>query len=368
MIEKIQIELTTRCNLDCEYCLRPKTAVEIKREIFEELGGAAKKFILYGFGEPLMHKEIIPILNKLDGEIVISTNGMVDENFAEIAEIADFVGISVDLNAELRRGMGLEKVLSKLEKIKTKGIAEIVITRDNIGKLAKFAEFLAEKGVGIMLTNVIAPRKEIYARALYFEGSRINADYIHLSESEMLSMIRKKFFIAVETIETEFVEKKFPNLQALIEGKERIKRALEAEKEIEKVLEVAKSYGVDFVKPNFFGESERRKCPYERSLFVRSDSKVSPCMQMAYPHNEFVNQREKFVSEFTVGKVLDGIERIETKLAFFEKIREEMDFPWCGDCAHVFGCWFLANGMDCYGNIPSCSECLYSVGIAKCLV
>lgn len=367
MIEKIQIELTTRCNLDCEYCLRPKRAVDIKREIFDEISGVAKKFILYGFGEPLMHKEIIPILNKLDGEIVISTNGMVDENFSEAAEIADIVGISIDLNDELRKGMNLEKVLKKLEKIKTKGIAEIVITRDNIDKFAEFAEFLAEKGFAIMATNVIAPKREIYAKALYFEGSRVNADYIYLSESEILSMIRKKFFIAIESIETDS-RKKFPNFQALIERKERIKNALKAEEEIEKVSEIAKSYGVDFLKPNFFGEYDCRKCPYERSLFIRSDSKISPCMQMAYSHIEFVNQREKFLNEFTLGSVLEGIEEVEANFTFFEKIRKEMDFPWCGDCSHVFGCWFLANGMDCYGNAPSCSECLYSVGIAKCLV
>ncbi|MCS7143941.1 MAG: radical SAM protein [Archaeoglobaceae archaeon] len=364
MIEKIQLELTTSCNLSCEYCLRPNMISELDQEIVEKVNGMAKKFVLYGYGEPLLHDKLLDLVKLLDGELVLSTNGMVDEKFYEVADLVDLIGISLDLNDSLRRGMELNKILRKLDNLKGKAVAEIVLTKENFPKLSELAEKLAERSVDIMATNLIAPNSEIYAKALYFEGSRDNADFLHVDEDFVLKMLKTR---KPEQENLDIIHRNI-NLCALIEAKDRIRLAKKSESEIERIEEIAKSYGVNFTKPKFFGEVKQRECPYRDSIFVRADSLVSPCMPFAYTHIEFVNRRKNIVQEFVFGSLKDEIDEIIEIKHHFETLRTRMDFPYCGDCGHTAGCWFLENGMDCYVNKPSCAQCLYSVGIAKCLI
>ncbi|MEM2244343.1 MAG: radical SAM protein [Archaeoglobaceae archaeon] len=359
MIEKVQIEVTTNCNLRCEYCLKPEIAIDIEEEIVEKISGIAKRYIFYGFGEPMLNKKLGKLLDLVDGETVISTNGMVDEKFYEIAQLFDVVGVSID-TGDLRRGFVLEKAIKKLENLESP-FAQFVILEDNFREFLALASSFAEKGIKVLATNAIAPNSAIYEKTLYFEGSKINFEHIHLTESEIMEMIREHFYIDPSR---KAIAEKALNLQAIIEAKERI---LKAGKALEKVAEFFGSS--EFIIPEFFGESEKRTCPYRESIFVRADGKVAVCMELAYEHEEFVNRRKKLVRDFIIGDLRwQETEDILEKLKEFEKLRRNMDFPWCGDCAHVFGCWFLENGMDCYGNERSCSECLYSVSIAKCLV
>ncbi|MCS7145005.1 MAG: radical SAM protein [Archaeoglobaceae archaeon] len=360
MIEKIQLELTTICNLNCEYCLRPKKFSKIDKSVVERINGLAKKFVLYGYGEPLLHEDVLKIVSSLDGKIAISTNGMVDERFFEVSEAVDEFGISLDINESLRLGMNIEKIFRKMERLKGKGIAEVVLTSENLEEFSSLAEKIALSGFNIMATNFIASSKELYSKTLYFEGSRLNADFLHIDEDFFLKMLKGE--------EKELSGVLKLNFCAILEAKERIKVAKRSEKALEEAEEIAKSYGVNFIKPEFFGEAENRECPYRDSIFIRADSFISPCMSLAYTHNEFVNRRDNIVEEFILGNLSDEIEKIVENKREFEKLRAEMDFPWCGDCGYSTGCWFLDNGMDCYGNKPSCAQCLYSVGIVKCLI
>lgn len=355
MMEKVQIEVTTDCNLRCDYCLKPKESIEISKEIVEKVSGIAKRYIFYGFGEPLLCKNLKRLLELVDGELVTSTNGMVE---SDALELFDLVGVSID-TAGFRKGFVLEKAIRLLEKLEN-SFAQFVLLEENLKDFANLARSLAEKGIGVMATNAIAPNSGVYERTLYFEGSIVNFENVHLTEEEIMETIRRSFYIDPGK---KLVTKKALNLQAIIEAKKRILRA----KEVSEALNELRKPGITI--PEFFGESEKRICPYRDGIFVRADGKVSACMELAYEHEEFVNRRGKVVRAFILGDLMrQEINEILEKLREFERLRKDMDFPWCGDCAHVFGCWFLENGMDCYGNPISCSECLYSVSIAKCLV
>ncbi len=361
-LERIQIELTTKCNLRCEYCLKPQKDLEIERDLIENLNGLAKKYVLYGYGEPFLHQKIAEFVRILDGEIVVSTNGMVDEKFAEVADFVDVVGISLDLDSKYRRGMEVAKVLNKVEKLKGRAILAVVLTYENVKNFPLLAESLAKRGAEIIATNMIAPNPELYSRSLYFEGSRRHADFLHIDEDFVLAMLkaRKK--------ESDLGINAHLNFCALLEAKERIEIARKCEDLMAEAVDMARNYGVHIIKPEFFGESDKRDCPYRDSIFIRSDGFVSPCMPFAYTHEEFVNRRYNRVREFVLGHLNEGIDEVVKRKDQFEELRKNMDFPWCGDCGHSAGCWYLENGMDCYGNIPSCSQCLYSTGIAKCLI
>lgn len=362
MIEKIQLELTTKCNLNCEYCLKPQNIEKIEKEVIETVNGLAKKFVLYGYGEPFLHERIAEFVKILDGELVLSTNGMIEENFAEVSELVDIFGISIDLDDKLRKGMELNKVLKKIEILNGNAIVEFVLTAENIKDFTNFAEKLAVRGIDIMATNLIAANSKIYSKTLYFEGSRTHADFLDLEEDFVLKMLKARKFDSEPKLNLAL------NFCALLEAKDRIRVAKVSEELIGEVEEKAESYGVHFINPEFFGEAEKRECPYSDSLFIRADGFISPCMPFAYSHEEFVNRRCNRINEFLLGHLNDGIDDIIERKRHFEKLRKSKDFPWCGDCGYSEGCWYLENGMDCYANRPSCSQCLYSTGIAKCLI
>jgi MoaA/NifB/PqqE/SkfB family radical SAM enzyme len=92
-------------------------------------------------------------------------------------------------------------------------------------------------------------------------------------------------------------------------------------------------------------------------------------MLFSRSHFEFVNGHSRRVDEFIIGDMnRQDYDEVIASLSSFERKRREMStFPWCADCSHVNGCWYVENNQDCYVNAPSCGECLYSSGIAKCV-
>ena len=141
--------------------------------------------------------------------------------------------------------------------------------------------------------------------------------------------------------------------------------------------EIAESSGVELRVPKVFSDAADRTCPYEEkhSIYVRRDGKVAPCMELAYTHPEYVNSHNKLVHEYLIGDVKsESLSKILSNEGFkrFREMRKNLirNCPWCGDCPYSeLECWFVKdNLLDCYGNSPSCSECLYSVGLASCII
>ncbi|WP_202319827.1 radical SAM/SPASM domain-containing protein [Archaeoglobus neptunius] len=376
-MKKIQIEPTTFCNLNCEYCHRRSIpAVDMQTEVFEKINGVAKEYVIYGYGEPFLFPEFERMVESLNGRIIISTNGMFDLD--GVMEIADMVGVSVDLDDRFRRGLTVETAMKNLQKLGEKGIAEIVVTANNLKGLPDFFERIACHGSGLIATNVIAPDPVIYEDVVYFEGSRRNVELVmDMDEKILVEAIRdcskgggRALSRYRNLLDRVYSEGYSINLLGIFSSGDRIERAFEAEEVFDRMRDIAKEYGVMFSPPEFFGNSKSRKCPYEGSIFVRADGIVSSCMSFAYAHQEFVNGHYKVIEPFSIGDLkIQDIDEIEENLEQFDSIREKMEnFPWCADCPYVEGCWFAEKNVDCYANKPSCSECLYSSRIARCLL
>jgi MoaA/NifB/PqqE/SkfB family radical SAM enzyme len=66
---KVQIEITNRCNFRCEYCIRnywKAKQIDMDISTFRKIVDGfdnVERFILYGFGEPLLHKNIVEMLD-----------------------------------------------------------------------------------------------------------------------------------------------------------------------------------------------------------------------------------------------------------------------------------------------------------------
>jgi radical SAM protein with 4Fe4S-binding SPASM domain len=115
-----------------------------------------------------------------------------------------------------------------------------------------------------------------------------------------------------------------------------------------------------------------RLCRFvERAAFVvAADGAVSPCYALMHSHVEYVFGRKKRVERWAVGdareRSLVDIWTDEGYVRFRSRVRR-FAFPSCPDCPAVDGCYFgQSNAEDCWGNAPTCADCLWSRGMILC--
>ncbi|MBN2694360.1 radical SAM protein [bacterium] len=133
--KNIQIEISNRCNLKCPLCpcgqkkaLREIEDIEFDyfKDIMKELEKYDTKIQLWNYGEPLLHKQIIPLLKSIPkkfSECSISTNGhFMSKEYAEaitssgITEVIFAIdGITQETYSKYRIGGSLAIVLENLK-------------------------------------------------------------------------------------------------------------------------------------------------------------------------------------------------------------------------------------------------------------
>lgn len=154
---EIRLQLTTRCNYDCEFCfnkqslqnlgfgqsgkdLPKETAKKIISKIFEE----GIEEVRFTGGEPLLHPNIIELLSlaKKNGlSTTLNTNAslITPEKAKKIAACTDKALISMH---SLPLGKKAEAAAKALAKAGCETRAATVLTRQNIQNLEKFHEAL----------------------------------------------------------------------------------------------------------------------------------------------------------------------------------------------------------------------------------
>lgn len=137
-LQKLQLEVTNRCNLDCQMCPRKHLGVDYADMSLEVYNKAMEKIqkraeiILTGWGEPLLNPNIIAMIKtaKQNGHRVrITTNGtLIDEKMAKslIDSRIDSITISCDSlgspdkNDPRHAAKGIKKSIEMLIKYRKK--------------------------------------------------------------------------------------------------------------------------------------------------------------------------------------------------------------------------------------------------------
>jgi len=184
--ERLQIEISTVCNLDCEYCaLRTNmpTKAIMRPELFERLVPYfkyVKSLSLSGLAEPLMNKHIVELIARIKKEarachVTVLTNAtLLDErlitSFLELG--LDRFEFSVDGDVagvvnEIRKGSDVGKILQNVrmlrEKKERRGSrtptigAITVLQKKNYRQLPGLVDVVAELGVSDLLVNGMEP-------------------------------------------------------------------------------------------------------------------------------------------------------------------------------------------------------------------
>ncbi len=106
----------------------------------------------------------------------------------------------------------------------------------------------------------------------------------------------------------------------------------------------------------------------EGMVFVRSDGKVSPCMELLHNGKSALGHTNRTIHSHAFGHVADAslvdIWNSEEYTAFRAKVRE-FSFSPCTHCGHCQDS--ESNLQDCYGNTkPCCGACLWAEGLLSC--
>ncbi len=422
----LQIEPTNSCNFGCIMCMRnffsaPQGFMNMSlyRKIIEEAEGQVKRLVLYGQGEPLFHPNFIQMIALarefmgLDVQLFFSTNGSllnrdVADKLLKTYKV-DEISFSVDTTdfAKLERiriGAVSEVIFKNLKyvaELKKKldydfklGV-EAVVMKSNIDDLPDLVKNMSEIGVDYIVVSQMIPYTELISHdTAYLTVSREIIEMVGDIARLDWEIVRRAVYESYSFMyghllsrESELSLKEIwnqakrlgleVNLPLLIEKRDTIRLIKKAEENFKIVKEITESNGILIDIPEIFVNTKKRSCPYieKEAMVIRHDGKVTPCFNFIYSHPIYVNNHIRMDNEVILGNVskqtIEEIWNSKQYLDLRERLKNISDnVPWCGDCPYsTLGCWFTRNNkMDCYGNEPSCSECLYSVGIAKCII
>lgn len=191
-INKVDISLTNRCNLNCGYCcvesenslkFKDLNFKEVKKMIDIILKNLRPNIINLSGGEVFLRKDIYEIISYIrdnfDGHLKISTNGTLikDEKIDFLVKNIDSIDISLDgYNEEtvsIERGQGVfTKVLNLISNLKNKNFNNIQISLVESKKTELYVEKFKQ------LANKLGVKSSIRVFSSFGRGKN-NSDYLY---------------------------------------------------------------------------------------------------------------------------------------------------------------------------------------------
>ncbi|MFO8164221.1 MAG: tungsten cofactor oxidoreductase radical SAM maturase [Desulfatiglandales bacterium] len=344
-IKKAYLEITNECNLNCKMCFRRfwddtlgKMSFKQFQVIFKQLREfpSLKTVFLGGIGEPTIHPDfanIVKIIKEAGYRLEFGTNGTKLAKYADslVKYGVDKIMVSIDSADPTTykdiRGTDLFGIEDNIMAIQEKkkdlrknypemGI-EVVMMKSNINQLFDILKLANRLNINYILFSNVIPFDESLKNEIVYDGS---IDY----------------------------EKLVDNLNNVI-GK----------------------YNVNLEFPKFDLQTERI-CQFiqNKSTVIRWDGEVAPCYRFLHNYSEFIFGREKKVIAHSFGNVfkekLSDIWNSKSYAVFRYNVKNAI-YPSCTDCSLRYDCSFTDDTeYDCWGNSPSCADCLWARGITKC--
>jgi MoaA/NifB/PqqE/SkfB family radical SAM enzyme len=178
-----QVEVSRNCNLSCVMCPTsrlPAEKMNMSPDVFERISNYFTKtelIHLQGWGEPLMHPEILRMIEiaKEHAKTGLTTNGTMLKRFAEdlVKMEVDYVAVSISgpkSHGSIRKGSSLETILKGIEAVneskRKQGFSfpainlTYLITRTNFEEIPDAFKLAVKLKAGFILTNLDYPFDE----------------------------------------------------------------------------------------------------------------------------------------------------------------------------------------------------------------
>ena len=363
-LARLYIEPTTRCNLNCQTCIRNTWAEplgDMSEEVFGRIDASLGDFphlqsvMFGGFGEPTAHPRLLEMMGAVRRRglrVELTTNGTrLDDALVDgLFDCGlDRLWVSVDGADEthfegIRKGAGFRGVMDGLGRVRARngqggrtidiGLSFVVLRR-NVADLAAMDELARSVGADTILVSNVLP---------------YSADM----EKEMLCAL---------TLSTDTFASASPKIEM------RLPRIDVSPATRETILLLLRGLGSLTLMGNPI-HAETNHCRFieERTAFARWDGAVAPCMGLLHGSKTFLYGYERAIKPHILGDVrtdsLAVVWNSERYRAFREKVRA-FDFSPCHICG---GCSLLdTNDEDCFGSgFPACGGCLWAQGLIQC--
>lgn len=342
-LKKLYIELTTECNFNCTTCMRHSWEEEIGHmeentisDIFNQIDQLPelRKVHLGGFGEPSTHPLFFEVLAKIKERNLFAefiTNGyfLTKENAKKIIDLkVDRIVISIDAPEketfeEIRLNSDFNQVLENINNIneekkknklkKPELWFEFVAMQKNYEQLPGLVKLAGKYMIdSIIVTNLLPYTEDMVSEVLY------DADEDDLDIGSGSGLI--------------YFKSKLPEMK------------------------LRTTRYCNFV------ESD--------SVVISHHGNVSPCYSFLHDHTEYIYGRKKFNKSYSFGNVkeetLSDIWQKDRYVRFRSNVKDQQ-FPSCTDCKYLEGCSMTDdNFLDCWGNSPTCADCLWYRGLIIC--
>jgi Fe-coproporphyrin III synthase len=347
-VNKIYIEATTGCNLQCRTCIRniwEDAQALMSMETFQSLHNCLemlpdlKRVVFSGFGESLTHPRILDMIEMIRSHeiaVTIATNGLLlnSKISSELVRLGiDRVMISIDggmpetfagirgtlLSNIIENIRNLNEAKQQLRSLYPSIGMEFVALRSNVSELEQVSKIAQKLNVSrILVSHVLPYTEELKDEVLY--GYEPVPPFKTISWAQ-----RADAWIMWATQE-------FPRMH----------------------------WGAD------------RRCRFvqDHALVVGWDGGVSPCYALSHNYKYFaIDGREKQVTRYILGNVneqtLAEIWMSEDYVRFRNEVKG-YHFPSCPNCDLRETCDIRGQNKGCWGWNPSCADCLWAQDIVRC--
>jgi len=344
---KVDLEITSRCNLRCRYCYFFDNPDVVYRDLptdewlkfFDELGQCAVMEATLQGGEPFIRKDLPELIKGIIRNgmrfAMLSNGGLIDDEIAAfIAETGrcNYVQVSIDGSCpethDACRGTGsfegAVRGVRTLQRHEVNVAVRVTIHRQNVRDLDNTARFLLEDlGIGSFGTNA----------ASYFGSCRQNSEEVMLTTEERQ--------LAMETL---------LRLSEKYEGRISAQAGPLAEARHWRIMEEARAQGA----PAFDrgGSLTACGCIFDK-LAIRADGMIVPCSMLAHMELGRINQ--------------DSLVDVWQQHSYLTNMRQRHNIPltefeFCAGCPYIpyctGNCPGLAYTMTGQVDHPSPDACL----------
>jgi MoaA/NifB/PqqE/SkfB family radical SAM enzyme len=380
-IEKLYVEASTLCNLNCTMCMRRgwngepmgHMDMELYKKLIDEAATtkSIRTVFFGGIGEPMYHPQFIEMVSmaKATGKRVeCVSNGtlMPPERAKEIIEAGlDQVWFSIDgfdektyedireqgSFAELKRNiMHVAQLRTDPRYAHFRIGLTFVVMRDNVHQLMDLMTFAWRCGASdVKISNVLPYNEENMQQALYWRALKNGQFAFNNADLEPNTEDTEDGIVLGTHVDIPFMDINDKTVGPL-----------------SRVLNSSNTFSI-------MGEPLRRKtghCRFiqENNVFVKWNGEVSPCMALLHPSETFLHNIHRSIKPKSFGNIADNtlleIWTSEPYAAFRDLVRR-FDFSYCMMCG---GCHRIeTNDEDCFGNAhPTCGACLWAQGFIQC--
>ena len=158
--EVVHAEITTRCNLECDYCYIPKETHEMDskewKRIFRKLGDFGIFQLTFGGGEPFLRDDVCELARYADDcgiNVTVTTNGLNIDSFS-VDDLSIFRQINISFHkGALAQGFDFDKAISRLRNAEIPRGINFVLSQEYLPYLQQVKEIAKRQDAVLLLLS-----------------------------------------------------------------------------------------------------------------------------------------------------------------------------------------------------------------------